>query len=114
MLKQLEKYSCSFNDAKRPPQTQLTVIIFSDTRWEKKLRYSSKHQTICNLLVKAGIQEKCSSPSWIPDYRIVLDSRILFKPTKKSSVKIISLPLCPKLQENQWNLVFVEDITSLC
>lgn len=73
MLKQLERYSCSLNDA-RPPQTQLTVIVFQ-IRDEKKTRYSSKHQKICSLLVKAGIQEKSSSLSWIPDYRIALDSR---------------------------------------
>lgn len=62
MLKQLERYSCSLNDAKRPPQTQLTVIVFQIQDEKKKTRYS-KHQTICNLLVKAGIQEKISSLS---------------------------------------------------
>lgn len=36
MLKQLERYSCSLNDAKRPPQTQLTVIVFQIQDEKKK------------------------------------------------------------------------------
>lgn len=84
---------------------------FSDTRWEKKLRYSSNHQTIYSLLVKLGKEKKNKSPplSWIPQYRTALVLQgfsFLKQPKKKGRSKIIFPPSPSKLQEKQWNPFF--------